>query len=838
MKDTFKAYLSQQKADNKYTTAPSMEILDEANPFARFTANKKYDCYAVTLDFTSEYMVKTLTNVLINEYKANSGESGNKSQNPAKSIIAMGPDEFAANLKDKIYEMIAETVKATKNLRTFFGLGKESSALACIQEEENKSIKYIFFKASEKNPKAYAERFRDEVGRNSKISLLKKGMDIVEESYYKSDIVEARKSSIYINPEKHKEKIESTDFMNTVVAELQDKVTRELNEAGEKMEKGHLISVYSIPFKIDDTLIKEVANKHNDVTSFYDELADKINKELVEILKQIPKLDDYIGFIPTKSYGFNLYFKDKDTAAEVAEKLNQDGSDKVTEKKRYEKKMTALYKLLGKSNDFTDLSYATDNPADFFRGTLFARTHVAELIKEKLPSAEDQLVIYQYVVKYDNDELKNFLHHFDLDATAENIRNDVKEKLKAVLENLQKVYNDDLVSMTSEGSNLVFMFRKSASISGVQTRIANAMSCELNRIKVTKTALTKKEVDSFKEKIAELNDLESFYKAVEKLNGETVKLFKCEITLKDEIIKKIVDDQYKEQALDFLNNITKLAETAEGFAGITVPGKDEGLITLYLKDKESLPIIKDAILQKYDNEIKSFTDNLEEVTLNRVDADKLNSMMEGDNLINYFKNILDDKNEEDAQVINHYVYFHFIFDKLLGCKVKDYLTNEPLWNQFISTAHTKKESTQMSFEETFKMRLMESIKLYEASDKASTDGVAIKNALIDWFKEIPDDKKDDVTFRNCKGTAASTVKALFNTIMESTGYRLTHIEGFDRLKKEASYKINFETGKLFVYVTKRVAHDPKFESELRTVLNMNTIKALLNNNPHVEQKHD
>ena len=68
MKDTFKAYLAQQKADNKYMTALSKELLSEG-----IFANKKYNCYAAMLDFGSEYMTKALANVLINDYKKTAG---------------------------------------------------------------------------------------------------------------------------------------------------------------------------------------------------------------------------------------------------------------------------------------------------------------------------------------------------------------------------------------------------------------------------------------------------------------------------------------------------------------------------------------------------------------------------------------------------------------------------------------------------------------------------------------------------------------------------------------------------------------------------------------------
>ncbi|MBR1611782.1 MAG: hypothetical protein IJ672_09960, partial [Methanobrevibacter sp.] len=317
MKDAFKAYLAQQKADNKYMTAPSKELLGEG-----IFDNRKYDCYSVSIDFTSEYMVKTLTNMLINDYKTDNADASTDSS--VKSLIGLGSKEFSEKLREKLFDMVAETVKATKQLRTFFGLGKDSSALAAIQTEGDNgtTLKYIFFRASKKSPKAYAERFRDEVGRNPKISMLKKGMDIEEETYYKSDIKKARANNIFIKL--NKDEIIKGSFMTGIVSKIQEKVKVELKDADDKAERGNLISVYSVPFKVDDALIKETAQNTKDVEEFYTKLVEKINAELVSALKQVRKLDDYVGFIPTKSYGFNLYFKDKDTATDFAEKVNQE----------------------------------------------------------------------------------------------------------------------------------------------------------------------------------------------------------------------------------------------------------------------------------------------------------------------------------------------------------------------------------------------------------------------------------------------------------------------------------------------------------------------------------
>ena len=651
MKDTFKAYLDQQKADNKYMTAPSKELLGEG-----IFANKKYDCYAVTLDFSSEYMTKALSNVLINEYKSASGAAGSSGTDPVKTLIELKPEEFNNKLKEKVIEILEEVARASKNLKTFFGLGKESSALAYIQTEGNDDgestiLKYIFFKASPRHPKAYAERFKDEIGRNSKISILKNGVDIVPETYYKEDITEKRKDKEFekfFKPKDNKAELLNDNFTTSIVNNLQDNVKKYLTELAEKNEKGNLISVYSVPFKVDDKLINETARNTDNLDDFYTELAKKINDALVASLKQVSKIDDYVGFIPTKSYGFNLYFKDKDTASEFAEKINQEGEARVNERKRYENKMSKLYQLLGANSDLSSLSHPENSADQFLRGTLFARTHIADLIKEKFPSAEDQLVIYQYIVKYDEDELMKFLHHFNIDVENHEIRAAVKDKLQLVLENIQKVYSDELVSMSSEGTNLVFFFRKDAKIDGVRTRIAEAMSCEMNRIKVIKTALTKKEVDAFKSKLSDLEDLESFYKAVEKLNGETVKLIKGDITLDESAIKETVTDSYQDQVLNLLIGITKSAKEVEGFVGIIV-AKSKGVIEVYFKDQESYTLGRKNILQENGKLIKSMPEQGSSVEIARVDAKKMNNIIQPDNIKDYFENILKQKNQEAAE---------------------------------------------------------------------------------------------------------------------------------------------------------------------------------------------
>lgn len=717
MKDTFKAYLAQQKADNKYMTAPSKELLGEG-----IFDNRKYDCYSVSIDFTSEYMVKTLTNMLINDYKTDNADASTDSS--VKSLIGLGSKEFSEKLREKLFDMVAETVKATKQLRTFFGLGKDSSALAAIQTEGDNgtTLKYIFFRASKKSPKAYAERFRDEVGRNPKISMLKKGMDIEEETYYKSDIKKARANNIFIKL--NKDEIIKGSFMTGIVSKIQEKVKVELKDADDKAERGNLISVYSVPFKVDDALIKETAQNTKDVEEFYTKLVEKINAELVSALKQVRKLDDYVGFIPTKSYGFNLYFKDKDTATDFAEKVNQEGEGKVNERKRYEKKISKLFQLLDKDADLSSLSTPTNNATDFFRGTLFARTHVAELIKEKFPSAEDQLTIYQYIVKYDNEELKNFLHKFKLDVDESEIHEGVNKKLREVLENLQGAYKDELVSMQSEGSNLIFFFRKTAMIDAVKSKIASAMSCEMRQIKVTKTAMTAKEVKTFKDKISELDDLVSFYKAIDKLYGETVKLIKGWFELDEDAIKAEVDDNYQDQVLNLLIGITKVAQKVDGFGGLIVD-KEDGVVNIYFKDKESFTHGKELIMQEYGKMIKSFPDKAETVEMRRTEAVKLHDAVQPDNLKAYFERLFNDKKEEENTKLATNLVIKFDHEKFYNLPISDILSD--------GAFNLLKTELKESFQYSFKINLLKSINLLTEAKSVFTDSEFL-NRVNKWWE--------------------------------------------------------------------------------------------------------
>lgn len=398
MKGTFKSYLNQQAAENKYSRSPSEEILSEK----LFGDNKKYQCYGVTINFGDKEVADIMTKSLINALESGSTTAAAA----AKTLADRGAEGFKKDLRDKVAKLIFDMIFACRRISKELIFKDAGSALAAINQSGNTELEFVFFKGPRTNPKAYAERFIDSVKRDPEIALISKKLDIVPETYYKNDIVEDRKESVLYklfmsktpNFDEMIADIDKYKIVDSTVAELSGKVEKQLREIYEKSERGSLVSVYMVPLKIDDELIREIVNsdKIHNIDECYTAIAKKINNELGDALKQVAKIDDYIGFIPTKTYGLNLYFKDKDTAEDLAEKLNQTGPDGAKERKKYDKKLSQHYQLLGKV-DGLDLKYpgdgSDDSMTEFFKNTLFARAHVIKLIKEKY---KDVLELYRF----------------------------------------------------------------------------------------------------------------------------------------------------------------------------------------------------------------------------------------------------------------------------------------------------------------------------------------------------------------------------------------------------------------------------------------------------------
>ena len=808
MRTDFNAYLNEQKKQNLYSSKMDKVIIKEG--LFGIGNNKKYTGSVATIDLESKGVITTLSNL----YKNNDAAKGHDNKD---SALSKGEEGFVDEVKTNMVEMFKRLKEATKNLNRLFNI---KIALASVEVSE-REIKYYFFKGPKKNPLAFAERFRDEVGRDPMLAPLKSAIDVEEATFYKADAIKKREKEPFFDPANHENEIKTSPLVDKIVAGLKNKLSSEIKAAEEKAKKGNLVTVYSVQYKVDDELIKEVMKDDNarSLNQFYEILVSRINNDLVKTLNQVDNISEYIGFIPTKSYGFNLYFKDRDTAEIVSEKLSGDEDGKVSERKRYEKKLGEYYQLLiktseGKCNNLRAAGVDASGAKDYFKGTLFARKHIAGMVKEKFPAADDQHVVLQYIVRYDKDELKKLLSNFNLldYDDKKNIRPAFKAKLKEVLNNILKVYKDELVALTSEGTNLVFTFKSSASIDAVKNRIASAMTCTLQSIKVQKTTITEKEAQIFRKQLNELDDLESFYMAVDKLKGEVSsfdekqKVVRIGVQLKKGALKAMLTDKYAAEGKDLIDKITKAASETKGFLGITVPNKDKGEIAIYFKDEESFsPVIKEKILGVEDELLEGF-DDPEIVTLNAEDVRNISS--DADSFINYLKQLFDEKNSEFTYGLSIPFSVNNFIEKHLNDKIGDLVTKY------------RAEDITESFKSVFKASLLKSINmLNEKAEKTNND----RQAHIVMTLEQLKNKKDETLkefMNNPEG--GNTAKSIFDDLIR---YRWTTVVdkkiksvlNANRWSDEAiatNYKSEVKNNQFILYTTGKARE--KFQKILRT----------------------
>ena len=751
MRTDFNAYLNEQKKQNLYSSKMDEAVIKEG--LFGIGNNKKYTGSVATIDLESKGVITTLSNL----YKNNDTAKGHDNKD---SALSKGEEGFVDEVKSNMVEMFKRLKEATKNLNRLFNI---KIALASVEVSE-REIKYYFFKGPKKNPLAFAERFRDEVGRDPMLAPLKSAIDVEEATFYKADAIKKREKEPFFDPANHENEIKTSPLVDKIVADLKNKLSSEIKAAEEKAKKGNLVTVYSVQYKVDDELIKEVMKDDNakSLNQFYEILVSRINNDLVKTLNQIDDISEYIGFIPTKSYGFNLYFKDRDTAEIVSEKLSGGEDGKVSERKRYEKKLGEYYQLLiktseGKCNNLRAAGVDASGAKDYFKGTLFARKHIAGMVKEKFPAADDQHVVLQYIVRYDKDELKKLLSNFNLldYDDKKNIRPAFKAKLKEVLNNILKVYKDELVALTSEGTNLVFTFKTSASIDAVKNRIASAMTCTLQSIKVQKTTITEKEAQIFRKQLNELDDLESFYMAVDKLKGEVSsfdekqEVVRIGVQLKKDALKDMLTDRYAAEGKDLIDKITKAASETKGFLGITVPNKDKGEIAIYFKDEESFNRVKENILGVTDKFLEGFNDP-EIVTLNAEDARNISS--DTDSFINYLKQLFDEKNSEFTYGLSIPFSVNNFIKKHLNDKIGD-----------LVTAYRAEDITE-SFKSVFKMSLLKSINmLNEKAEKANNNRDEHIVATLELLKNRADETLKE--FMNNPENGAP-VKGIFDDLIK------------------------------------------------------------------------
>lgn len=504
MKNDFKAYLNEQKLDNKYSSTINPPKLDER--ILSLGSEKRINGYAVNLDFTTEAVINRMAD--LSDAKVNPDDTAEKAKEEK--------DKFNTTFKQSIYQIIKSLTENAKKV-TLHGLArlkgwdfKGNLALAGIETVDDHTLSYIFFPGPKDDPERHAKRFIDLVGQDRNTAFLKGDLKLVDREFSPDGM---DKESIFFDPEHNESKIIEDRFTTTVFSLTYKKVKAKLDDAKTSYERGNLISVYTTPYKIDEDIIvsiaKQAAREDKGLEEFYTALVTKIAEDLNDFLTQKlekEQFEDYLGFVPTKTYGFNLYFKDKDVAIDAANILNEgdDGESKVKEMKRYEKKIAKYRQSIDPSRDI-----------NWFRGLQFSVKTVANLVKDILPNIEDQVTVYQYAVEYSKEYLQKVIkdnagsNEVNYKTGEGQIESFVESYIKDLIKRLKEKYEKQLIGITSEGKKLKFIFTTNTTELGIKSTLAALIRCEEKNIIPLKTALTKTEIGEFHKNLESMSNFKS-----------------------------------------------------------------------------------------------------------------------------------------------------------------------------------------------------------------------------------------------------------------------------------------------------------------------------------------
>jgi hypothetical protein len=468
MVDSFNEYLNEKKKSNGYTS----EFVLSEGLFGLTGKDKEREAYGVLINFADDAIITHVAKAIQNNKQNNQNQNNQNGQNNQKTIDQQADDEKKKSQKE-IREIISTYIQ--RLAEKFIAAPGHIIAKA----KNDYEVIYVFKKYNNKQPKAYANGFVKTINSMSSqqtlynMSYIAEIAEVVSTDYTNRELknIEA-KVNMFNDPKATA--LETSDFVKNVTSEIFNKVNERIDRNTEFAKKGNLITVYSIPYKISDesitTLATDEKKKGNKVDAFYDELAKIANKNIVDFLNQLDAegVKDYLGIVPVKTYGFNLYFKDRDTAEQAAEGLNQDGTDiRVTERKRYEGKIVNRPKVLTDTvalNNGVTVNGVSGAGA-WLQGTRFGVEHVTKLIGDIYPDAKTSREVKIATVKVDEDWIKNKLLENNNVTEDDMLRNIQNRIIKPLVDHGK----DNFVSVSSEGTSLVFIFTSSTSTDNIET---------------------------------------------------------------------------------------------------------------------------------------------------------------------------------------------------------------------------------------------------------------------------------------------------------------------------------------------------------------------------------
>ena len=510
MVDSFNEYLNEKKKANSYTS----EFILSEGLFGLTGRDKEREAYGVIINFADDAVINHIAKALLNN------DTFKKEEKKEGEAADKDPMSNKDAYKTRATEIISTYIK---NLAERYN--KAKGRIIAKVKNDNEVI-YLFKKYSDSQPKAYANSFIKLIGNMAtndtatNMAYLSEIAEVVKTTYTNREKNDAEgKGNIFNNPTA--EDIEKSDFVMNVTANIYNKVKERIDKNAEFAKKGNLITVFSIPYKISDESIVKLAEelkKENDkatASDFFNKLASVANNNIVDFLKTLNEdgLNDYLGIVPVKTYGFNLYFKDRDTAEQAAEGLNQDGTDvKVSERKRYEGKIVNRPKVLAASADINCKTLTGISGAgSWLMGTRFAVEHVVGLIGDIYPEAKTAREVKIATVKVDDEWIKNKILKGDTN-TEFYMAESLKDRIFKPLVDHGK---ENFVSASSEGSNLVFIFTGNTSTDNIETYLNGIVPA--SKITIRRGSFTQGEIEGHQNLMKKLAN--NFSKQQDEINA-------------------------------------------------------------------------------------------------------------------------------------------------------------------------------------------------------------------------------------------------------------------------------------------------------------------------------
>lgn len=481
MQDTFTEYLNEQKKNNAYTS--ECEVITEAKWWDKLTGkDKTIGAYGVKIDFSKTDVIDHLV------------ENLKKKDELDKGTELKDEDTFKSLVSDEISSYIRKLAE----------LFQKNDGHIDVRVDNDRIPVYVFEKYREDDEKGYANAFKEAISQDTDgIGFLTSVADIIPVKITNRAKKE-KKKSIYSNPPQKPEPgevdsdgkpmedaVTKSKVVINVVGDIFRKVQEKIRINKEKADKGDLIEVYSFPFKFADndvlSIAKSCKEKGENVGKFYEVLSKKIQDDLVRVLNGLDNINDYLGLIPVKNYGFNMYFSDQTTAERAAEELNE-ADTKVSSRKRYAKKMGTLIKAI-----YTVEVKGTELQGPgltWFRDRQYAKDHIGNVIKDIYPEADSQIDVKIASVNVDTEWLKKMCMEDGKFAGDKGLLKNIKEKIISPLTSSGK---ENFIAVGSNNTTLMFIFKGVASDSNIETFLKGILPSAT--IKISKSSLTNGEIE-------------------------------------------------------------------------------------------------------------------------------------------------------------------------------------------------------------------------------------------------------------------------------------------------------------------------------------------------------